>query len=324
MAGSPTVHPNTASANIALQPTGETRHLTFTGPDGSREYDLYVPDGRTDRPLPLVVMLHGGQQDAADFATGTRMNTQADQHNFLVVYPEQSRTANPNGFWNWFRPEDQRAGAGEPAILAGTTRQVMAEHNVDPGAVFVAGLSAGGAMAAILASAYPDLYTAVGIHSGVPAGAADDLHSALTAMMLGSATDKVAGTPPLILFHGDRDTAVNVSNAEHLVAARLAAEPTGTVPVTAATTHDGNDTVRPFELTEYTNDDGKVFLESWIVKGGGHTWFGGDTAGSYADAKGPDASAEMVRFFLDQRIVEEPVRADRKPAARRRFWSWFR
>jgi poly(hydroxyalkanoate) depolymerase family esterase len=252
------------------------------------------------------------------------MNAQADQHTFLVIYPEQSRAANPNGFWNWFRPEDQHAGSGEPAIIAGITHQVMAEHNVDPGAVFVAGLSAGGSMAAILAEAYPNLYTAVGVHSGVPAGAADDLQSALTAMMLGSGTEKTGGTAPLIVFHGDRDTAVTVSNADHLVTARLAAETAGTVPATAITTHEGNDSVRPFELTEYTNAAGKVFLESWIVKGGGHTWFGGNRAGSYVDAKGPDASAEMVRFFLDQRPIEEPVQADAKPAARRRFWSLFR
>jgi poly(hydroxyalkanoate) depolymerase family esterase len=315
---------NTTPATTVNQSTGKTQHHTFTGPDGSRDYHLYIPSLPTKRSVPLVVMLHGGQQDAADFATGTRMNAQADQHNFLVVYPEQSHAANPSGFWNWFRPEDQHAGTGEPAIIAGITRQVMAEHNVDPGAVFVAGLSAGGAMAAILAQAYPDLYTAVGVHSGVPAGAADGLQSALTAMMLGSVIEKAGGNVPLIVFHGDRDTAVNVANAQHLVTARLSAEPTGSIPRTAITAHEGNDSVRPFELTEYTNSDGKVFAEVWIVKGGGHTWFGGDTAGSYADAKGPDASAEMVRFFLDQRVIEEPARENAKPAARRSIWSWFR
>jgi len=316
---------NTAPADTrtAALPTGKSEHHTFTGPDGSRDYDLYIPNISTHGPVPLIVMLHGGQQDAADFAIGTRMNTQADKHQFLVLYPEQSRTANPNGFWNWFRPEDQQVGTGEPAIIAAITREVMAEHNVDPGAVFVAGLSAGGAMTAILAQTYPDLYTAAGVHSGVPAGAANDLQSALSAMMLGSGTQKPGGKVPLIVFHGDRDTAVNVLNAGHLVTARLAAEPTGTLPVTATTTHDGNDSVRPFELTEFSNADGKVVLESWIVKGGGHTWFGGDGAGSYVDVKGPDASAEMVRFFLDQRVIPETA-SEPRPAARRSFWSWFR
>lgn len=319
----------TVPLTIETRPSGQTHRHTFTGPDGARDFDLYIPDALNDQnrgkqPVPLVVMLHGGQQDAADFATGTRMNAQADQHTFLVAYPEQSRAANPNGFWNWFRPEDQHAGHGEPAILAGITRQVMADHNIDPDAVFVAGLSAGGAMAAVLGQAYPDLYSAVGVHSGVAAGAADDLQSALTAMMLGSVIEKTGGKTPLIIFHGDRDTAVNVANAEHLVTARLAAEPAESASVKAITSHEGNDSVRPFELTEYTDAAGKVFVESWIVKGGGHTWFGGDSAGSYVDTKGPDASTEMVRFFLDQRAADESAQAETKPAARRGFWSWFR
>ena len=295
---------------------GQFLSRSFAGPAGTLAYKVYVPatyDADEARAAPLLVMLHGCTQAPDDFATGTRMNALAQKHGFLVAYPAQSTNANGSKCWNWFRPQDQARGSGEPALIAGMTAQVAAEYRVDPERVYVAGLSAGAAMAVVLGATYPDVFAAVGAHSGLPYRAAHDMGSAFAAMK-GVAARTSPATPlaagqrmPTIVFHGDRDHTVAVANAEAIITRATGAH---VGELHASTQERGTaDGGRGFLRTTYADASGRSVVEDWRVQGGGHAWMGGSATGSYTDPQGPDASAEMVRFFLQHArpVVAHPA-----------------
>jgi poly(hydroxyalkanoate) depolymerase family esterase len=259
---------------------------------GTREYKLYVPPASFEEALPLLVMLHGCTQNPDDFAAGTGMNEAARQRGFYVLYPAQTQHANSSRCWNWFKHNHQKRGRGEPAILAGMTRAAMSRYNIDPQRVYVAGLSAGGAMAAILGDAYPDLFAAVGVHSGLPTGSATNVQGALSVMQSGAAaSQRSTASPPTIVFHGDEDATVHPANGEQVVAASAGVSKP---EMNRARSGNGRDYTRRI----YKDAGGRVVAEHWAVHGAGHAWSGGSARGSYTDASGPDASEEMLRFFL--------------------------
>ncbi len=267
---------------------------SFTGAAGARDYRLYSPPPGRGRPRGLLVMLHGCGQDAVGFAAATRMNRQAGAAGLLVAWPQQTRQANGQGCWNWFRPSHQRRGRGEPAILAGITRHLVAEFELSPARVFIAGLSAGGAMALLLAAEHPDLFHAVGVHSGLLPWAARDAASALRAMRGGAklpATTTLPVGQRCILFHGTADPVVAPANATQLLAALVP-------PDAPQQRSSGSAGGRRYERILVRDAAGNAQLEAWLVEGAGHAWSGGAKGGSFSDPQGPDATAEMLRFFL--------------------------
>ncbi|MFI0400196.1 MAG: alpha/beta hydrolase family esterase [Thiolinea sp.] len=291
--------------------TGKAQFITknFSNEHGAREYKLYIPSSYGQKPLPLVVMLHGCTQTADDFAAGTAMNQLAEELGFLVAYPNQTASANNKRCWNWFKAQDQQAHQGEPAIIAGLTQAIIHDYQADKQRVYIAGLSAGGAMAAIMGATYPKLYAAVGVHSGLAVGSATNVISALAAMNNGSCrvkeiTKNSASFVPTIIFHGDNDSVVHLRNGGQVYAQaeqRLKASNDDYFNDSAFQLEQ--EQIKSQQGHSYTrsclNDaQGLAHIEYWTVHGSGHAWSGGNTNGSYVDPQGPNASREMLRFFL--------------------------
>jgi poly(hydroxyalkanoate) depolymerase family esterase len=292
--------PGSAPADLAKG--AEFLAYTFSNQAGSRPYKLYVPSGYHGQSVPLIVMLHGCTQSPDDFAAGTRMNAAAEEHTCLIAYPGQTSSANTQKCWNWFNAADQQRDVGEPSLIAGITREVMRDYAIDRRRVYIAGFSAGGAAAAIMSDAYPDLYAAIGVHSGLACGAARDMPSAFAAMKgnaglaprharTGPAASRVV---PAIVFHGDRDTTVDPRNADSVVAQSGQGAVLGRRVETGQVA--GGLT---YSRMLHTDARGETVIEQWVIHGAGHAWSGGSPAGSYTLPRGPDATGEMVRFFLE-------------------------
>jgi len=301
------VHPSPARQPDVVPDGGKFVTGFYSNLAGSRTYKLYVPGGYCGQALPLVVMLHGCTQSPDDFAAGTRMNALAEERTCLVAYPAQAASANASKCWNWFNPGHQQRGQGEPSLIAGITRQVMRDYSVDWQRVYVAGLSAGAAAAVIMGFTYPDLYAAIGAHSGLACGAASGLHSAFTAMQQGEAVavrrpdDALDGggyrrIVPTIVFHGDQDKKVHPRNGDQIIAQSRA---NLSVDLQTRVQHGRVPGGHAYSRTLHADATGRTVLEQWVIHGAGHSWSGGSPTGSYTDPRGPDATREMLRFFLE-------------------------
>lgn len=294
--GMPNRGPLIAAANLV--PEGaQFLSLTYNATQGSRSYRLYIPANRPATPMPLIVMLHGCTQTPEDFAAGTGMNALAEEFGCMIAYPAQPSKANAQKCWNWYRPGDQTRERGEPALIAGLTRAVWRDHDGDPARTYVAGLSAGGAAAVVMAAAYPEIFSAVGVHSGLPAGGAHDIPSAFAAMRSGSHGRPHQTIVPTIVFHGLADSTVHPDNGTAILSQALQAM-TGLHATTRQGCLDGG---HRYRATTHLHADGHSMAEHWEIDGAGHAWAGGHSSGSYTDPRGPDASRQMMRFFLQHK-----------------------
>lgn len=299
------MQPVPASTPDIVPDGGKFIEATYSNAAGSRAYKLYIPSGYHGQPIPLVVMLHGCKQSPDDFAAGTRMNLIAEEQTCLVVYPAQPIEANAAKCWNWFRPSDQRRGQGEPSLIAGITNEVIRDYSVDRERVYIGGLSAGGAAAAVMGATYPDVYAAIGVHSGLACGAAIDIPSAFAAMRQGESSGSMPGDKsavpgqgsdvPTIVFHGDQDNTVHPRNGDLVIAQGKTAKLQKKIH--RSRVPGGH----AYTRTIHTDASGRAMFEHWEIHGAGHAWSGGSSAGSYTDSRGPDAAREMLRFFLEHR-----------------------
>lgn len=294
--------------------TGTWERFSHSGVGGSRSYFVYAPPGLAGAaPAPLIVMLHGCTQTAADLARSTKMSDLADRHGFAVAYPQQSGQHNGQGCWNWFLPAHQRRAAGEPAVIAGITQAVTASTSgidVDPKRVYLAGMSAGGAMAAILGATYPDLFAGLAVHSGLPYAAATSQESAFRAMAHGApdgsgrgvVLDAIVERLPTIVIHGTSDAIVSRVNGERMVEQWLGAngldgEPQHPAEIVRERVIGGH----AYTRSRWSDGSGRPLVEYLEVEGLGHAWSGGAAGAAWTDARGPDASAAIWRFFDELR-----------------------
>jgi poly(hydroxyalkanoate) depolymerase family esterase len=292
-------------AAASSQAAGTFEWHTYTGSEGTRRYRLFIPASYdASRPGPLVVMLHGCTQDPDDFARGTRFNQAAGDAGVLVAWPEQTAANQAQKCWSWFDPAHQSAVRGEPALIAGITREVVAAHAVDTRRVYIAGVSAGAAMAVITAASHPSLYAAVAAHSGIPYRAAGDVGHALAVMRSGTTDpailayalhDATGGhAMPLIAIHGGADHVVVPVNSR-----QLAAQWAGVLRVHSSPAEHAVEGGLDVETTRWMDASGTTAVELMIVHGLGHAWSGGSPEGTFTDARGPDASKAILRFLLD-------------------------
>ena len=290
--------PATGRARVRLPDGSRFEQRSFANAAGVRTYKLYVPSGYSGQALPLVVMLHGCTQSPDDFAAGTRMNDLAEEQSFLVAYPAQCRSANVGKCWNWFNSDDQQRDRGEPSLIAGIR---VRSCRIFPSSLdaFISPACRRAAAAAIIGAVYPDIYGAIGVHSGLPHGAASDMPSAFAAMKQGGPPaarsrrrDRTSTSVPAIVFHGDRDTTVHPVNGDEVIAqAKAGAD--FFVAVSSGIAAGG----RKYTRTVHADENGRPMIEHWVLHGSGHAWSGGSAAGSFTDPRGPDASREMMRFF---------------------------
>ena len=279
-------------------PASFTLHETQAGAQ-SYNYRLFVPSRTSvEATLPIVVMLHGCKQNADDFARGTAMNVIAEREKFIVAYPEQNRQCNSMGCWNWFEPQHQQRGRGEPAMIAALVAKLVADHRGDASRVYVAGLSAGGAMAALVGQLYPDIFAAVGVHSGLAPATAHDIASAFSAMRKGpSASSRNPIALPIIVFQGSDDKTVAPANAQAIVKIELDTLRAMGFDLQRIKEDANFGGSRKATRERWIDTDGKCLVESWNVSNAAHAWAGGDSAGSFTDPQGPNASEAMFRFF---------------------------
>jgi poly(hydroxyalkanoate) depolymerase family esterase len=321
--GVPGMNSNPATDDTALRDSpatapdkastpGQFLSKSYSNQAGRRAYKLYIPSTYCGQPMPLMVMLHGCTQNPDDFSVGTQMNIVAEEKQCFVAYPAQEQSANASKCWNWFKAVDQQRGQGEPSIIAGITNDVIAEYGLDRDKIYVAGLSAGGAMAIIMGTTYPDLYKAVGVHSGLPYASANDLPSAMSAMrgvaakrtrfQNGASSQTALGAIPIIVFHGDRDTTVSAANGDRLIDdfVRSFKQKEADAAMNVLVEDGGKPGQRTYTRTSHHVEGQPPLAEHWVIHGAGHAWAGGSANGSYTDANGPDASREMLRFFYTQ------------------------